>query len=264
MGTRFPLSGSRPKPRAIPDDQLILTETSMCFIDPFRLLLFILLAAFISAWPVAAQTVLQDKSLTILVNGFGSALPTIGYGFKKLQSKIPNAKLYSYVGAVEGWTYIAPKVLSDVRTAYRENPDIKINLVGASFGANLLTRVAAKLNQDGIPISYLGIIDGLPLAPITPNVWRVDNFRCSYVGCLRDKIELTDGNTNTIPFSFDYKSTHVGLTNRAEVHRRILRQLESHPMDIVTFEDKDPSICEEQIYAGVVCSEVPPSALLPE
>lgn len=192
-----------------------------------------LLAVFLLAPGTAAAAPLAN-SLTILIDGFASASPLIGYGLRNLKKKIPNAQLYSYVGAVEGWTYIAPKVIRDVEKAYGGDPDIEINLIGASFGANLLTRIVAKLDKKGVPISYLGIIDGLPLTPITPNVRRVDNFTCSLVGCLRDKIELTKNNDFTIKSTFDYKTTHIRISNHNEVQRRILQQISTFPLDVAT------------------------------
>jgi len=176
----------------------------------------------------------SGNSLTILINGFASAVPFVGYGFHNLKEKIPGAQLYSYIGAVEGWTFIAPKVLKDVRAAYRNDPNVEINLIGVSFGANLLTRIVAKLDKDGIPVSYLGIIDGLPLTPITPNVRRVDNFTCSSVGCLRDNTELTKGNVVTISNAFDYKTSHIELPNNDEVQRRILYQISTFPLNFAT------------------------------
>lgn len=187
--------------------------------------LFLLLPAVAVASP-------SGKSVTILIDGFASASPMIGYGLRNLKKKIPGARLYSYVGAVEGWTYIAPKVVRDVRKAYRQDPGIEINLIGASFGANLLTRIVTKLHEYDIPVSYLGIIDGLPLTPIPPNVRRVDNFTCSIVGCLRDRIELTKGNNITITSAFDYRTTHIGISNLDEVQRRILYQISTYPLEI--------------------------------
>lgn len=205
------------------------------------LLLVLLAPNFIFAAPAG-------KSLTILIDGFASASPLVGYGLRNLKKKIPGAQLYSYVGAVEGWTYIAPKVIRDLGEAYRSNPGIEINLIGASFGANLLTRIVAKLDDDGIPVSYLGIIDGLPLTPITPNVRRVDNFTCSLVGCLRDKIELTEGNDITITNAFDFKATHIAISNREEVQRRILHQIGTYPLEVAT-----PSECVRYEQIGRTC-----------
>jgi hypothetical protein len=199
-------------------------------------------------WPGSVSATHAESSMTILIDGFASASPLIGYGLRNLKKKIPDAQLYSYVGAVEGWTYIAPKVVRDVRNAYRHDPDIEINLIGASFGANLLTRIVAKLDESDIPISYLGIIDGLPLTPIPPNVRRVDNFTCSLIGCLRDKIELTVGNDTTISSSFDFATTHVAISNLDEVQRRILHQISTYPLDVAP-----PPECAWQEEIGQSC-----------
>ncbi len=182
--------------------------------------------------PISAQSKSQYESKTILINGFGSAASFIGFGFRNLQKKISGAELYSYVGPMEGWTIIAPRVLRDVRAAYRKNPNTTINLIGVSFGANLLTRIVAKLHKDNIPISYLGILDGYPLTPVTPNVRRVDNFTCTAIGCLRDKVELTAGNNVTIHHAFKYNTTHIKLPNKFEVQRRILRQIGSFHLEL--------------------------------
>lgn len=175
----------------------------------------------------------QSTPRTILINGFASNLPAIGYGMKRLKRRIPNAKLYSYFGALEGWTYIAPKVLQDVRKAHRRDPYSQINLIGVSFGANLLTRIVAILDKEGIQVNYLGILDGLPLTPVTPNVDRVDNFTCIRSGCLRDKVTLTRGNTITVHNAFSFDTTHIELPNNEQVHRRILSQIDPKPINII-------------------------------
>ncbi|MFZ1812968.1 MAG: hypothetical protein WAU16_00815 [Rhizobiaceae bacterium] len=174
----------------------------------------------------------QIESRTWLINGFASAVPFIGYGFTNLQKKIPNSELYSYIGPVEGAGFIQPKVLGEIRQAYKQNPDVEINLIGISFGANLLSRMVAELEKDGIPISYLGILDGLPLAPITKNVRRVDNFICNLPGCLRDKIRLTKGNDITIHNHFAYTTSHIALGDNDDVHQRILHQISTYPINI--------------------------------
>jgi len=181
---------------------------------------------------VCAQPASQYQSKTILINGFGSAASFIGFGFRNLQKKISGAELYSYVGPMEGWTIIAPKVLRDVRTAYRKNPNVAINLIGVSFGANLLTRIVAKLHKENIPVSYLGILDGYPLTPVTPNVRRVDNFTCTAIGCLKDEVELSAGNDVTIHYAFKYNTTHIKLPDKFEVQRRILRQIGSYHLEL--------------------------------
>ena len=179
--------------------------------------------------PANAQRV---ESKTYLINGLASAIPFVGYGFANLKKQIPGAELYSYMSPVEGAAVVQPKIMSDIRAAHRRNPNIEINLIGISFGANLITRMAASLERDGIEINYMGLLDGLPLAPVTGNVERVDNFICSAVGCLRDKVRMARGNRNTIHNFFEYPTTHIALGDNREIHQRIVHQITTTPMDL--------------------------------
>lgn len=188
----------------------------------------VLLAA--SQMPARAQGAVESK--TYLINGLVSAVPFIGYGFANLQKKIPGAELYSYMSPVEGSAVVQTKILADIRKAYRRNPNVEINLIGISYGANLITRMAATLEKEGIAISYLGVVDGLPLASVTPNVRRVDNFYCTVPGCLADKIRLTRDNDVTIRHAFKYNTTHIALGDNEEMHRRILHQISTYPLNV--------------------------------
>lgn len=172
------------------------------------------------------------ETKTYLINGLASAVPFIGYGFANLQKKIPNAELYSYISPVEGSAVVQPKIMADIRRAHRRNPDVEINLIGISYGANLITRMAAQLERDGIEVSYMGLLDGLPLAPVTKNVVRVDNFICTSVGCLRDRVRLAKDNDLTIHNFFKYRSTHIALGDNNEIHQRIVRQITTTPMNV--------------------------------
>jgi hypothetical protein len=187
------------------------------------------LAALTAALPAKARAVEQK---TFLINGLASAVPFIGYGFTNLKKKIPGAELYSYISPVEGTTIIQPKIMSEIRAAVKRNPDIEINLIGISYGANMITWMSADLADEGIQISYMGVIDGLPLGDVTPNVRRVDNFTCRLPGCLRDKVRLTRGNSVTIANAFDYTTTHIAMGDNAEVHQRILHQITTVPLNI--------------------------------
>ena len=193
---------------------------------------FVIAAVALALLMPGAANAQQIESKTWLINGFGSAVPFVGYGFENLKKKIPGSDLYSYIGPAEGLAIIQPKVMNDIRAAYRRNPNVEINLIGISFGANMLSRMVAQLDKEGIPVSYLGILDGLPLAPITKNVRRVDNFICNLPGCLRDKVRLMKGNTETIQNHFAYTTTHIALGDNEEVHQRILHQISTYPMDI--------------------------------
>jgi hypothetical protein len=172
------------------------------------------------------------RSKTYLINGLASAVPFIGYGFVNLKEKIPGAELYSYMSPVEGSAIVQPKIMADIRKAFKADPGVEINLIGISYGANLITRMAQQLNKEGIPVSYLGVLDGLPLVAVTPNVRRVDNFICNMPGCLRDDVELTRGNNLTISHEFKYATSHIALGGNEKVHQRILHQITSYPLNI--------------------------------
>jgi hypothetical protein len=172
------------------------------------------------------------ESRTYLINGLASAVPFIGYGFANLKKKIPGSELYSYMSPVEGAGVIQPMVLADIRAAHRRNPDVEINLIGISFGANLITRMAAALQKEGIEISYMGLLDGLPLAPVTKNVRRVDNFICNTPGCLRDRVHLARGNDLTIHNFFSFRSSHIALGDNPVIHQRILHQITTLPLNV--------------------------------
>lgn len=189
------------------------------------------MAALLLALPLPAQAQRIEQK-TYLINGLASAVPFIGYGFANLQKKIPGAELYSYISPVEGSTMVQPKILSDIRKAWRRNPKVEINLIGISYGANLITRMGAQLEREGIQISYMGVIDGLPLAPVTANVRRVDNFTCHSLGCLRDKVRLAKGNSVTITNAFDYPATHIAMGDHRDVHQRILHQITTVPLNV--------------------------------
>jgi hypothetical protein len=186
-------------------------------------------AALATALPSKAHAVEQK---TFLINGLASAVPFIGYGFTNLQKKIPGAELYSYLSPIEGTTIIQPKIMSEIRAAVKRNPDVEINLIGISYGANMITWMSADLADEGIQISYMGVIDGLPLGNVPPNVRRVDNFTCRLPGCLRDKVRLTKGNNITIANAFDFTSTHIDMGNNPVVHQRILHQITTVPLNV--------------------------------
>ena len=167
---------------------------------------------------------------TYLVNGLASVMPFIGYGFAHLKAKLGQAKHYSYATPVEGRLAIQPAVLADIRREYARDPSVQINLVGISYGGNIVTSLAAQLYKDGIPVNYLGVLDGPVLAAIPPNVHRVDNFVCRIPGCIGAKVHLTKGNNVTLHAEFRYATTHVGLGDFAKVHERIIGQLTAFPM----------------------------------
>ncbi|MCB1386698.1 MAG: hypothetical protein KDJ80_12265 [Nitratireductor sp.] len=166
----------------------------------------------------------QRPKKTYLINGLLSAVPFIGYGFRHLKEKIPGAELYSYMGVVEGPTIIAPKVVKEAEAAWKQNPDTMINLVGISLGADLVTVIANQLNEKGVPVNYLGIVDGTHLQPIPANVRKADNLTCSNLDCTRAKAHLAKGNDTTRFEKKIYRSSHIPLGDHAELHSRVIEQ----------------------------------------
>ena len=175
------------------------------------------------------QPVYQNQ-MTYLVNGLASVMPFVGYGFNNLKDKLGEAKHYDYATPVEGRIAIQPMVLADIKRQYARDPSILINLVGISYGANIVTSLAAQLNDAGIPVNYLGVLDGPMLTPVTPNVHRVDNFVCRTVGCIGQKVRLARGNNLTMHTEFKLSSSHIGLGDHAVVHNRIIGQLTAYPL----------------------------------
>ena len=169
----------------------------------------------------------QSPKKTYLINGLLSAVPFIGYGFRNLKKKMPEAEIYSYMGVVEGPAIIAPKIVKEAEAAWRANPDTMINLVGISLGADLVTVIANELDQKGVPVNYLGIVDGTNLRPIPDNVRKADNLTCSYLDCTRARAKMAKGNTSTIFERRVYKSSHIPLGDNDQLHARVIAQSNS-------------------------------------
>lgn len=169
----------------------------------------------------------QSPKKTYLINGLLSAVPFIGYGFRNLKKKMPEAEIYSYMGVVEGPAIIAPKVIKEAEAAWRQNPDTMINLIGISLGADLVTVIANELDKKGVPVNYLGIVDGTHLQPIPDNVRKADNLTCSYIDCTRARAKMAKGNTSTIFERKVYKSSHIPLGDHDEMHARVIAQSNS-------------------------------------
>ena len=169
----------------------------------------------------------QSPKKTYLINGLLSAVPFIGYGFRNLKKKMPEAEIYSYMGVVEGPAIIAPKIVKEAEAAWRANPDTMINLIGISLGADLVTVIANELDQKGVPVNYLGIVDGTNLRPIPDNVRKADNLTCSYLDCTRARAKMAKGNTSTIFERKVYKSSHIPLGDNDQLHARVIAQSNS-------------------------------------
>lgn len=209
------------------------------------------LAAFlvgISTIFIAAQTNAQnivpvkENHRTYLINGLASAMPFIGYGFNNLKGKLGHGKHYAYLTPVEGRIAIQPAVLAEIKREYRKDPTIEINLVGISYGANIVTALAAQLDRANIPVNYLAVLDGPVLVPVTKNVHRVDNFVCRTIGCMGQRVRLAGGNKNTLHTEFTYRTSHVGLGDDNRVHQRIEGQLTSYALYVAGPPVQNPGI----------------------
>lgn len=187
----------------------------------------LMVAAGLAASPAHANPATPFKpveSKTYLVNGLVSAVPFIGYGLTNLKKKMDGARLLSYVSPIEGSAVIQPAILRQVREAYRRNPSVQINLIGISYGANLVTAIAARLARDGIPVNYLGVIDGRLLTKVHANVRKVDNFTCSFIDCIGERVRLAAGNRTTEKVEFRFRSPHIALGNNGDMHNRVIQQ----------------------------------------
>lgn len=208
----------------------------------------------LGALPAKAQYLepVPENHRTYLINGLASIMPFVGYGFNNLKGKLGHAKHYSYATPVEGRIVVQPAVLSAIKREYAKDPSVKINLIGISYGANIVTSLAAQLNRANIPVNYLGVLDGPVLTPVTPNVHRVDNFVCRMIGCIGQKVRLTRGNDITLHTEFKYASTHIGLGDHKKVHRRIVGQLTAFPLFVAT-----PELAPEALDPMVTASITP-------
>lgn len=173
-----------------------------------------------------SYAILQPRlQKTYLINGLASAVPFIGYGFTNLSKKIEGGRLFSYITPVEGSLQAAPAVMKDILAAHARNPDVEINLIGISYGANLVSRIALKLHKKNIPVHYLGTIEGTHLKRIPSNVRTADNFTCTHLDCTRGRARLARGNQITQLNSYKIKSSHIPLGNNREMHNRVLRRI---------------------------------------
>lgn len=200
-------------------------------------------AVFIAVQANAQNIIpVKENHRTYLVNGLASAMPFIGYGFNNLKSKLGHAKHYAYLTPVEGRVAVQPMILAEIKREYRKDPTIEINLVGISYGANIVTALAAQLNRENIPVNYLAVLDGPVLVPVTKNVHRVDNFVCRVIGCMGQRVRLAGGNKNTLHTEFTYRTSHVGLGDDKRVHQRIEGQLTSYALYVAGPPVQNPGI----------------------
>lgn len=162
---------------------------------------------------------------TYLINGLASSVKSIGYGFTNLSRKIRGSSLHNYASFIESSTIIRSQVTRDIRAQYARNPNVEINMIGISFGANIVTLIAADLHRHKIPVNYLVTMEGPAMVPIKNNVRKADHFRCTNLDCFRTKAKLSRGNKRTKFAIYDIKTSHIPLADHRDVHAHILRQI---------------------------------------
>lgn len=154
---------------------------------------------------------------TYLVNGILSATP-IGYGFKNLKKKIPNASLFLMVTGLEAGG-IRSTIVADIRKRHAANPSEQFSLAGISAGANVVLQVAREVAREGIPIFYIGVVESSGGA-VPSNVAIADNFICTGGSCNRNRLS---GSGATDLRTFDLNDGHINLGNNPTVHSRVVQ-----------------------------------------
>lgn len=185
--------------------------------------------AFASEQPILQPQPGRRNRKTYIINGLASNIGNIGYGFTNLSKKIPGSKLYNYASFVESSTVIRSKVTKELKQAYKADPNVEINLIGISFGANIVTIISQELHRSKIPVNYLATLDGPAMVPVRDNVRINDNFTCTNLDCFKTTSRLAWGNKTTTHSAFRLKSSHIPLANHEEVHSRIIAQINAHP-----------------------------------
>jgi len=177
-------------------------------------------APVIRAMAVAASLALMAgiapsmaQAKTYLVNGILSATP-IGYGFKNLKKKIPNASLFLMVSGLEAGQ-IRKSIVEDIRKRHAANPDEGFTLAGISAGADVILQVARDVSADNIPIYYMAIVEGSG-GTLPPNVQSADNFVCAKAGALCTMKPVSGANTIRID------TGHIDMGNNETVHGRVV------------------------------------------
>ena len=179
-------------------------------------------ASFAIGLVISALSIQEASARTYIVNGLASAIPFIGYGMNNLAKRIPGSKVFSYITSIEGNRIIKPNILADIEARFRQNPNEPINLIGISYGANMVAEIASRLTKKGIPVNYLATIEGGSMSTIKPNVRRAHNFTCTGLDCSKRKVRLSAGNSVTQLRQYSFKDGHIDLGNNSQVHRHIL------------------------------------------
>ncbi|MGB7287971.1 MAG: hypothetical protein WBC71_13670 [Salaquimonas sp.] len=181
----------------------------------FRIALFVVISALFATNAMAAP------KKVYLVNGLLSK--ALGYGLTNLSKKIPYARHFKFAGSVTAAAVNG--IIDDATRAYQNDPSTQISLIGISQGANAVSRIAAALNKNGVPVHYLAIIEGGSMSPIYDNVRKADNFICTDSACSGKPLRRGGGNSRTVIQVIKLNTGHIDSGNHPKMHSRVISQI---------------------------------------
>ena len=123
------------------------------------------LSNLINASPVSAR---EAGSVYLLRGGFN----LFSFGLDVLSDKLRAQGISSTVAYYRGW----PDLVTEIAERYRASRHAPVVLIGHSFGANAVLKMAASLNELGVPVELIVTFDPLEDIKVTRNVRQVINF----------------------------------------------------------------------------------------
>jgi len=158
-----------------------------------------------------------------LINGLFSR--ALGYGLTNLSKKMPYARHFKFSGGVTAAAVNG--IIADATRAYKNDPNTQISLIGISQGAIAVVRIANALNNAGVNVHYIGVIEGGSGASVPANVKKADNFICTMSSCNRNPLTRASGNSRTRLQTINLDTGHVDSGNHPTMHNRVIRQVNS-------------------------------------
>ena len=156
-----------------------------------------------------------NDSKTFFINGIASASPAVGYGIKNLYEEHGSGAYYAYSSPAAGLTHI-----NSIVEKISKDPS-RVKLIGMSYGARIVHKIAHELDKKNINVQYIAIVDGAKTKAFPSNVVKLDNFYCTG-GCIGGPVTVSPSTTYR---EFSYPGSHIPFANDARVHSRILSQL---------------------------------------
>ena len=181
----------------------------------------LLIAAFLAFSMISIAPAEAGERKVYLINGLLSKV--FGYGLTNLSKKMPYARHFKFAGGVTQATIDG--VIADATRAYNKDPSVRISLIGISAGGKAIVKIARALNQKGVMVHYLGIVEGGNTGAIPANVRKADNFICTAGGCSAQPAKLASGNTVTRLKTITLNTGHIDSGNHPTMHRRVIAQV---------------------------------------